>query len=229
MTRFAGEGFLALELNAHGLPSGKPPEFYRALEQGSLKDYQYFGRESRDKSYFLNMFLRDLRGVDFLTSQPEWNGKVLVAFGASQGGAQAICVAAEDSRVTFLATAVPAMCDHSGMLVGRVPGWPRMVPLGPDGNPDAAVLEASRYFDSVNFATQLTIPAIFAVGFIDSTAPPTSVYAAYNRIKTKKQMIPGIHSPHRIEQGIWEQIHQVVLQQNSPTVESEDQSKTDKK
>ena len=211
LTRWAEDGFMSLELNAHGLPNGRPPEYYQSLEQGALKDYQLIGRTSRDTFYFLNMYLRDLRGIDFLTSQPEWNGRVLIASGASQGAAQAIFLAAEDPRVTFLSAEVPAMCDHSGMLAGRVVGWPRLVPIAADGKPDPAVLETSRYFDSMNFSTRIRVPALFLAGFIDQTAPPTSVYATYNNVLSEKEMYPAIHSPHRIDSEIWEDIRRRIL------------------
>lgn len=208
--QWAADGYLALEINAHGLPNGRPAEYYNALERDSLKNYQYAGRESRETSYFLNMYLRALRGADFLATQPEWNGRVLVSYGASQGAAQAIFVAANDPRVSFLAAMVPAMCDHSGMVAGRVPGWPRLVPMT-DGKPDPAILETSRYFDSVNFATRVHAPSFFVAGFIDMITPPTSVYAAYNNLPGEKGMHPAIHSPHKIEPAIWEIVRQQVL------------------
>ncbi|SDU29239.1 Cephalosporin-C deacetylase [Verrucomicrobium sp. GAS474] len=220
LLRMAKEGFLSLEVNAHGLPNGKDAAYYVGLEQGDLKDYPFFGRTSRETVYFLNMFLRDLRGVDFLASQPEWNGKVLVANGGSQGGAQAIFVAAEDRRVTYLSASVPAMCDHSGMVVGRVPGWPRLVPVGADGKPDAAVLEAARYFDSVNFASRVRVPACFAVAFIDQVAPPTSGYVAYDALPGKKEMLTSVSSPHKIEASVLEEMRRRILKQKDSQKES---------
>ncbi len=38
--------------NAHGLPNGKPKEFYSDLAAGDLKDYRARGRYSRDEIYF---------------------------------------------------------------------------------------------------------------------------------------------------------------------------------
>ena len=51
-------GFLAMDINAHGIPNGKPAQFYKDLEEGTLKDYRQAGRESRETCYFLGMFLR---------------------------------------------------------------------------------------------------------------------------------------------------------------------------
>jgi cephalosporin-C deacetylase-like acetyl esterase len=134
------------------------------------------------------MFLRLVRALDFLTSQPEWDGKVLMVQGSSQGGGQAIAAAGLDSRVTWFAAGVPAICDHSGKAIGRINGWPKLVP-DKEGQPDPQILQVARYFDGMNFATRTKAEAIFSVGFIDGTCPPTSIYAAYNNLQGKKEMI----------------------------------------
>lgn len=179
---------LAMDINAHGIPNGKPDAYYNDLAAGELKDYRSAGREDREQCYFLGMFLRLVRAMQFLTSQPEWDGQVLIVKGSSQGGGQAIAAAGLDPRVTFISAGVPAICDHSGNVVGRANGWPRLVPVT-DGKPDPRILEVARYFDSMNFAKRAKAEAIFSVGFIDSTCAPTSVYAAYNNLPGKKQII----------------------------------------
>jgi cephalosporin-C deacetylase-like acetyl esterase len=180
-------GMLSLDINAHGIPNGKPAEFYTALQNGELKDYRAHGNKDRETVYFKGMFLRLIRAIDFLTAQPEWDGKTLIVFGSSQGGFQALAAAGLDSRVTFICAGVPAGCDHTGSQANRVNGWPKIVPNGPDGKPDPAALQASRYFDCVNFATRAKCKgAAVTVGFIDTTCPPTSVYAAYNALTVPK-------------------------------------------
>lgn len=179
---------LAMDINAHGIANGQPDAFYQELAAGELRDYRTAGREDREKCYFLGMFLRLVRAMEFLTSQKEWDGKVLIVKGSSQGGGQAIAAAGLDSRVTLISAGVPAICDHSGQAAGRINGWPKLVPQA-NGQPDPQILQVARYFDSMNFATRATAEAIFSVGFIDGTCAPTSVYAAYNNIPGKKRMI----------------------------------------
>lgn len=186
---WAESGLLAMDINAHGIPNGQPDSFYTDLANGELKDYRSFGRESRETCYFLGMFLREVRALDFLCSQPEWDGKTVIVSGSSQGGFQAFAAAGIDSRVTFFAAGVPAGCDHSGMVANRVAGWPKLVPVV-DGKPDPKVLEAARYFDNVNFAAHTKAKgAMVTTGFIDQTCPPTSVYTAYNALPLKNKGI----------------------------------------
>ena len=187
-TGWAKQNFLALDINAHGLPNGQPTKFYTDLASGELKDYRVRGREARDTIYFRGMFLRLVRAIDFLTAQPEWDGRTVVVFGSSQGGFQAIVAAGLDTRVTFLAAGVPAGCDHTGITANRINGWPKFIPSPSAEQPDAKVVEAVRYYDAMNFATRTKAGAVFTVGFIDLTCPPTSVYAAYNNLGGKKSI-----------------------------------------
>lgn len=209
---WARRGFLALDINAHGIPNGKPEQFYADLANGELRDYRTQGRESREQVYFLGMFLRLVRANDFLTAQPEWNGKILVVHGSSQGGAQSIVAAGLDKRVTFFAAGVPAMCDHTGAAAGRISGWPKFVPLGPDGRPDPQVQEVARYYDAMNFAARTKAPGILTVGFIDTTCPPTSVYAAYHALKSRKKIFNDPPSTHAVSQAAAQAMRDAIMQ-----------------
>lgn len=191
---WAKDGALAMDLNAHGLPNGKPKAFYDALAAGELKEYRRAGSTSRETVYFLGMYLRLVRALDVLTAQPEWDGRTVVVFGSSQGGAQAIAAAGLDPRVTFFVAGVPAGCDHTGGLAGRIAGWPKFIATGEKPVPE--VVAAVRYYDGVNFATLAKAPGFFTVGFIDATCPPTSVYAAYNALTAEKAIFNDIPSGH---------------------------------
>lgn len=194
---WAAKGMLAMDLNAHGIPNGKPETFYKELEQGALKDYRIAGRDDREKCYFLGMFLRLVRAIDFLTSQPEWNGRDVIVYGSSQGGYQSFAAAGIDERVTFFAAGVPAGCDHTGVVKGRVNGWPKFIPSLPVSVPDPKVLHTARYFDCVNFAAHTHAKAAaVTVGFIDTTCPPTTVYAAYNALPVPKEIFNDIPHGH---------------------------------
>ncbi len=49
------------------------------------------------------MYLRDARAIDFIASQPEWDGKTIVVMGTSMGGQQSLVTAAlRPHRVTVI-------------------------------------------------------------------------------------------------------------------------------
>lgn len=207
---WAQEGALAMDINAHGLPNGRDDAFYADLAAGELNDYRRRGRDSRETIYFLGMFLRVIRALDFLTAQPEWDGRTLVVFGASQGGAQALAAAGLDERVTFFVAGVPAMCDHTGALADRVAGWPKFIPIGEPTPPE--VVTAVSYYDGVNFAALARAPGFFTVGFIDVICPPTSVYAAYNALRSTKTIFTHPAAGHAGTPAAGEAMRSAVLQ-----------------
>lgn len=191
---WARRGMLALDINAHGIPNGEPPEYYAALYEGRLKNYYRQGRDSRETNYFLGMMLRVVRAIDVLAAQPEWDGRILVVQGSSQGGYQTLAAAGLDARVTFFAAAVPAGCDHTGCTAGRINGWPKFIATGETA--PSNVVEAVRYFDAVNFASRSRVAGLVTVGYIDTTCPPTSVYAAYNALPDGKRIHVDIDAGH---------------------------------
>ena len=206
---WAAKSFLALDINAHGLPNGRPAQFYTDLANGELKNYRTRGRESRETVYFLGMFLRLVRALDFLTSQPDWDGRTVVVHGSSQGGFQSIVAAGLDPRVTFFAAGVPAGCDQTGFKAGRINGWPKFITTGEQPPPN--VVEAVRYYDAMNFAARTRAAGILTVGFIDTTCPPSSVYAACNALGGKREIYNDIRSGHANSPQAGEAMRKAIL------------------
>ncbi|MFR6032282.1 MAG: hypothetical protein ACLUKN_03310 [Bacilli bacterium] len=67
---WAKNGFIALDFNAHGIKNGQPQEFYDNLKKGKLNAYPHFGANDRDKTFFRTLYMRLMRAMDFLKSQP---------------------------------------------------------------------------------------------------------------------------------------------------------------
>ncbi len=204
---WAARGFLALDLNAHGVPNGHEEEYYAALRAGAFADFRVRGGGNREESYFLGMFLRAQRGMEVLAARPEWDGRNLISHGSSMGAGQAIAVAALEPRVSFLFAGVPALSDHTGFCASRISGWPGWHKLCSQ----AAALECGRYFDTVNFAPRIRQDAFFTVGFVDAVCPPTTVYAAYNRVAGRKAIFNDIPCAHANSPAAVERTREAVL------------------
>lgn len=193
--KWAADGLLALDFNAHGLPNSQPREFYEKLYRVELKDYFWKGRNSREDIFFRTLYLRLQRALDVAAAQPEWDGRTLIVCGRSQGGGQAIVAGGLDPRVTYISAEIPAFCDHTGIVKGRINGWPRLIPNETE-KPEENAVNAVRYYDAVNFAARTKAQAFITVGFIDIVCPPTGVYAAYNQLAGKKQIWPHLDTGH---------------------------------
>ena len=197
----ASFGMIAMDVNAHGIENGKDAQFYMDLVAGELRNYRYFGKEDREKGYFVGMFLRVMRALDYVKSLPEWDGKTLIVMGGSQGGGQSLAAAALDPQVTHCIAAVPAICDHGGVLAGRAAGWPRFCNEHPDGNfsdAEKTVLRETAYVDCAFMARRIKADCYLCTGLIDNTCIPNSVFAAYNGIPagTKKEMSISPNAGH---------------------------------
>ena len=210
----ASQGYIALDINAHAIENGKPAEYYKEQDAGALKGYPYQGRDSRDTSYFLRMYLSCYRAAEYLAARPDWDKKHMVVVGGSQGGGQTLVTAGLDPHVTAAAANVPAMCDHTARAIGRAPGWPMMVAMQ-DGKPEPTQLQVSRYFDAVNFARRIKVPTIVGTGFADTTCPSSSVYAAYNVIQGPKKMILDPLSGHGGQKPNWDAAYRDFLREQA--------------
>jgi cephalosporin-C deacetylase len=182
VTDRAAEGWLAFDVDSHDLPPSQAT--------GVSNSYQAIGNTDRETSYFLNMYLRDARAVDYITSRPDWDGKTLVFMGTSMGGQQSLVTAGLRSQVTAVIVNEPSGADSNGDLHGRKAGYPNW----PSNNPK--VMETALYFDTVNFAPRIKAPVLAAMGFIDTTAPPVGIWIAIDQIPGPKEAVPMIESDH---------------------------------
>ncbi len=120
----AAEGWLALNVEPHDMPSDQPNEFYTSLQRTTLSGYQAIGQKHRETSYFLRMYLAAYRALDYVASRPDWDGKTLVVQGTSMGGQQSIVMAGLHPKVSALIVMVPSGIDVTGPQHDRAAGFP---------------------------------------------------------------------------------------------------------
>jgi cephalosporin-C deacetylase-like acetyl esterase len=178
----AAEGWLAFDVDSHDLPPDQAA--------GVSTSYPSIGNTDRETSYFLNMYLRDSRAIDYIASRPDWDGKTVVIMGTSMGGQQSLVTAALNPKVTAVIVNEPSGADSNGNLHGRKAGYPNWP------STDPKVMETALYFDTVNFASRIKAPVLAAIGFIDTTAPPAGIWTAINQIPGPKEVVSMVESDH---------------------------------
>lgn len=193
VTNRAAEGWLAFDVDSHDIPPSQP--------DGVSTRYAAIGNTDRETSYFLNMYLRDSRAIDYIASRPDWDGKTLVIMGTSMGGQQSLVTAGLNQKVTGVLVNEPSGADSNGDLHGRKAGYPNW----PSDNPD--VMKTALYFDVVNFTSRIRAPVLAAIGFIDTTAPPAGIWTAIDQVPGPKEVISMVESDHNNrtpeKQGAW--------------------------
>lgn len=185
----ASQGWLALNIEPHDVLPTEGPDYYQGLPD-YLKNYAQTGQTDREKSAFVEMYLRDYRAVDYLAKNPNWDGKTLLVMGTSMGGQQSFAVAGLHPKITHLIVNVPAGCDLNASLHGRQMGYPFF-----NAN-DPKVMETARYVDCINFASHIKATSLVAMGYVDTISPPAGVWTAFNLIKGRKEAAPMVDSPH---------------------------------
>jgi cephalosporin-C deacetylase-like acetyl esterase len=178
----AAEGWLAFNVSAHDAAPDAVADVPAA--------YESVGSTSRDTSYFLEMYLRAARAIDYIVSRDDWDGRTIVVMGTSMGGQQALAAAALNRRVSMVLVNEPSGADSNGPLHGRQAGYPNWSTDNP------LIMRAALYFDIVNLAPRITAPTVVAIGFVDQTAPPAGIWAAFNQIVASKEVIAMTESDH---------------------------------
>ena len=194
-------GFIVFNLSIHDVPNGASKQEMAALRRRpDIDNYRYRGIDSPETFAIREIFMRDVRALDYMKTRPEWDGKRIVMQGGSLGGAQAVFASSIEPQTTFCIANAPALCSHFGAKLNQNPGWPNMLALQKKKGPEflAKVENTMAYFDLVNIGRNVKCPVYTSCGFIDEICPPTSVYSFYNSLTVEKSManvVTGAHGP----------------------------------
>ncbi len=174
----ARKGCIAVDINAHGILDDQPEDYYRQLDEGELKDYALKPFSGVDDYYFHNMYLRDIRAIDYATTLKCWDGRRIILRGGSQGGGQALAVAGIDRRISHVCAIYPAITDTGASLLGRRPGWPASI----NSRFACTALGQSMmaYHDAAVLVSLFTGDLYMEAGNADTVQDPAAVVAAYN-------------------------------------------------
>lgn len=190
----AARGAIILEFGIHGIPVNLTGStIYSDLNGGALASYPTYNIDNRYSYYYKRVYVGCVRGIDFLASLPQFNGK-LGTFGGSQGGALSIVTSALDSRINATVAYFPALCDLEGYTHERAGGWPHVFKSKDNCTPEK--LKTARYYDVTNFARNLTAPVKYFLGYNDLTCAPTTTHSTYNIITAPKSLIIGENNGH---------------------------------
>ena len=210
---FAAAGYMAIDFNALGLDSDGTQERLKELKKENA-GYWLKKADNRDTNFFRTMYLRLCRAMDVGMAQPQWDGKNLIVYGTSQGGAQALAAGGlYRDKVSLVCAFVPALCDQTGMVKNRINGWPHYIKPDKDGKYgqyDKNLFEAIRYVDAMNFAPLIKAPVIFVVNLSDDVCQPSSCFAAYANIKAPKTLITNPEARHAVPQSCYSKVKELI-------------------
>ncbi len=191
--RHAKDNEIVFNINAHGLKLsefGATESDAKALAweiRSNGSSYAFDAKQNADPevAYFNGMVLRVKRALQYLKTVRGWNGKDLVASGASQGGLQTIWAAACGEGVTRAESGITWCCDmamNNARIGKRASGdgwYIRWVP-------------GVAYYDAVAWAKRIPescCTKITRAGLGDYCCPPMGLAKLWNAIPGENKSI----------------------------------------
>lgn len=150
------------------------------------------GIQSPEDYYYRRVFTDAARAVAAAAGHAHVDASRIAVAGGSQGGGIAIAAAALCGRKVRLAMPeVPFLCHYRRAIsiTDSSPYSEITQYLKTHRDHNEMVFRTLSYFDGVNFAARISARCLFTVGLMDNVCPPSTVFAAYNRIKARKDIL----------------------------------------
>jgi cephalosporin-C deacetylase len=175
-------------------PDGSSPQHPGFMTRGILDPHTY---------YYRRLITDAVRAVEAARSHPQVDAERIALTGGSQGGGLALIVSGLDHDVVATMPDVPFLCHY------------RRATEISDAEPYAEIASYCRvhrdkvdtvfntlsYFDGLNFAVHARSQALFSVGLMDETCPPSTVFAAYNYFAGPKKIQVYPYNDHEGGEG----------------------------
>ena len=172
---------------------------------GKPVNYWVRGLDDKNDYFYKGAYLDCLRAVDFVSSRPDVDSTKIAIWGASQGGGLAFATSALDPRIDHCVADIPFLCDWVDYF--RLTDWPEMNDWIAEREPRSweSTLRTLSYFDTMNLADRIRCPTTMGIGLQDQICPPTTCFAAFNRIPAKKRLKIYEHKGHGLgaEHDVW--------------------------
>ncbi|MBO5136936.1 MAG: alpha/beta fold hydrolase [Spirochaetaceae bacterium] len=151
--------------------------------------------DSPDKLFYRNVFLDTAQAVKVLASMDDIDSSAIFATGASQGGALTVACAALSPIVKAVAPVYPYLCDFQGVYQNSFSGstYEEMTwffrQRDPTHQNEDFFFNRLGYIDLKNITKYITCDVLWFCALSDNICPPFAQMAAYNGIKSKKEVV----------------------------------------
>lgn len=190
---YAGLGFSAAALDCRG--QGGQSE-----DVGGVKGTTYRGHiirgldDSPEKLLFRQIYLDTAQLAGIVMDMPEVDGKRVGACGGSQGGGLTLACAALEPRLKRAAPTFPFLCDYRRVwemdlakdAYEELRTFFRQ--FDPQHQREDEIFTRLGYIDVQHLAHRIKAQVLMGVGLMDTVCPPSTQFAAYNKIPGRKEL-----------------------------------------
>jgi cephalosporin-C deacetylase len=149
---------------------------------------------SPENLLFRQIFLDTAQLAGIIMDMPNVDANRVGVMGGSQGGALTIACAALEPRVKRAAPVYPFLSDYKRVwsmdqakdAYLELQNFFRS--FDPVHKNEEAIFEKLGYIDVQHLANRITAEVLWGIGLMDTICPPSSQFAAFNKIKSQKSM-----------------------------------------
>ncbi|MDQ8184032.1 acetylxylan esterase [Pelagicoccus sp. SDUM812002] len=180
----------------------------------TLRGHIVRGLEDPDskKLLFRSHFLDTVQLARVIAGFEEIDAERIGCFGGSQGGGLALACASLSPFIKRCAVFFPFLCDYQRVwemdlakdAYDELSYYFRR--RDPAHKTKRAVFEKLGYIDCQHLAPRIKAKVLMQTGLMDAICPPSSQFAAYNKITSDKDLIVYPDFGHEVPTGGWDQV-----------------------
>ncbi len=192
---FAACGFVAISMSCRG--QGGLSEDLESVRGNTLHGHIIRGLDDPDpeKLYYRQVFLDTAQLARIAMSMPDVDPDRVAATGGSQGGGLTLACAALTPQLNRAAPVMPFLSDYLRVweMELAVDAYSELKEYFRNRDPrherEARIFEKLGYIDVHHLAPRIRANVLMFTGLADTICPPSTQFAAYNRISAPKRMI----------------------------------------
>ena len=170
--------------------------------------------DAPERLFYRSVFLDTVQLARVVMALPEVDARRVGAMGMSQGGALTLACAALEPRIRRLAPMCPFLCDYRRVwemdlardAYEELRNWFRR--FDPRHERETEIFTRLGYVDCQHLAPRIQGEVLMAVGLMDEICPPSSQFAAYNKITAPREMALFPDFAHEHYPGFMDQAFQ---------------------
>ncbi|WP_339193193.1 alpha/beta fold hydrolase [Paenibacillus sp. FSL E2-0230] len=191
---FASLGFSVLAMDVRG--QGGTSEDPGGVKGTTLNGHIIRGLDDHpDNLLFRHIFLDTAQLARIAFELPDTDPARVYAAGGSQGGALTLACAALEPRISKLAPVFPFLCDYKRVWEMDLAkdAYQELRSFFRNHDPlheqEEEIFTRLGYIDLQHLAGRISGEVLMFVGLMDNVCPPSTQFAAYNKINAMKQLV----------------------------------------
>lgn len=210
---WVSQGFVVAALDCRG-QSGLSEDL-GSVKGGTFRGHIVRGLDdSPEKLAFRQIYLDTAQLARIVMSLPEVDPTRVGAAGGSQGGGLTLACAALEPSIKLAASIYPFLCDYKRVwemdlakdAYQEIRDFFRW--FDPRHEREDEIWTRLGYIDCQHLAKRIRAEVLMLTGLMDTVCPPSTQFAAYNKMVSKKRMILYPDFAHEGIPDMWDVVHQ---------------------